>query len=53
MCQNVACGLSHIRDRPRVAYLVLVTVTSHGKRCGTDVGYFISYFHKCTALFRG
>ena len=28
--------LSHISNRPRVAYLVLVTLISHGWRCGTD-----------------
>ena len=28
--------LSHISNRPRVAYLVLVTLISHGQRCGTD-----------------
>ena len=28
--------LSHISNRPRVAYLVLVTLISHGKWCGTD-----------------
>ena len=34
--KNVACGLSCISIQPSVVYLVLVTLISHGLRCGTD-----------------
>ena len=34
--RNVVCGLSCISNRLCVAYLVLVMLILHGKRCGTD-----------------
>ena len=36
MRQNVACGLSHISNRPRLAYLVIVALISMGSESSDE-----------------